>query len=192
MKTKKIISSIFLSIYYLFQTTNIVFAENDRTSPKNSLLSLQETLSERFPQQELTALTENPAYDYDVILGDVVAETPTVLGYVFQTVDDDLKNEDEKPFPSINLSLSPPDLQYKDLTLLSAYRAILNVPDISMAQTEGFFNVFPDPSGTVRKVPMFMELDGVPYPSLGLEMLRIGLDTPKVTLHASRQKKGEK
>ncbi len=171
---------------------DIVFAENDRTSPKNSLFTLHEILSERFSLQELSDLTENSAFDYDVILGDVIAETPTVLGYVFQTIDDNLKNETEKPFPSINLSLSPPDLQYKDLTLLSAYRAILNVPDISMAQTEGFFNVFPDPSGTVRKVPMFIELDGVPYPSLGLEMLRIGLDTPQVTLHASRQKKGKK
>lgn len=171
---------------------DIVFAESDRTSPTRSILSLQEIFSERFSQQELTAIAANNAFDYDTLLGDIVADTPTVLGYVFQTVDDGLKKEEEKPFPSINLSISPPDLQYKDLTLPKAYRAILNVPDIATAQTEGFFNVFPDPSGTVRKVPLFMELDGVPYPSLGLEMLRVGLDAPQVTLHASHQKKGEK
>ena len=171
---------------------DVVFAENDRTSPKNSLLSLRDILSERYTQQELTALSEKSAFDYDIILGDVVADAPTVLGYVFQTVNDGLKKEGDRPFPSINLSLSPPELQYKDLTMLSAYRAILNVPDIAIARTEGFFNVFPDLSGTVRKVPLFMELDGIPYPSLGLEMLRVGLNIPQVTLHASHQKKGDK
>lgn len=166
---------------------DITFPESDRTSPKNSLAALRTFLQNRFTAEELLQLGADQKLDHDLALGDTVAETPTVLGYVFQIPDDGLKKESDKPFPSINIAIKPPGLTYDQLTMIKAYRAIVNIPEIAMAQTEGFFNVFPDPAGTVRRVPLFIEHDGIPYPSLGLEMLRLGRQIPQVTIHAAQQ-----
>lgn len=170
---------------------DIVFAEADRTSPMTTLPIISELLPDVITPETLAKFAEAPEFNYDLLLGETVSTTPSVLGYVFQTINDGLKNESDKPFPSINVTLQPDNLQYQDLTLIPAYRSILNTADISMAPTEGFFNVFPDPAGTVRKVPLFMELDGLPYPSLALEMIRIGQNISKVTIHASQQVTGE-
>ena len=166
---------------------DIIFAESDRTSPKQSLHKLQTFLEGRLSSDEIIQLQEDPRLDHDIILGNTVAETPTVLGYVFQTTNDGLKNDQDIPFPSITIATSPSTFKFTELTIPPAYRAIVNVPDVATAITEGFFNVFPDPAGTVRKVPLFMSLDGIPYPSLALEMLRIGLNIEKVTIHAAQQ-----
>ncbi|HON63244.1 MAG TPA: adenylate/guanylate cyclase domain-containing protein, partial [Deltaproteobacteria bacterium] len=119
-----------------------------------------------------------------------VAEAPVVLGYVFQLEDDGLKSASDRPLPSAAIKISPGTAGYDDLMLLSGYRAILNIEEISQAPTEGFLNVFPDSSGMVRKTPLLMELDGLPYPSLALEMIREALGEDGVTIHVSRQKTG--
>ncbi len=85
------------------------------------------------------------------------------------------------------INLKPKTMRYEELTLHSAYRAILNVESISQAESEGFFNVAPDPSGAMRKVPLVMKLDDVPYPSLALEVLRVGTRNNEILLHGSRQ-----
>lgn len=166
---------------------DIIFAEVDRTSPKHFIDELKQYLPIKLPQEEIESLKNNEALDHDIALGDALADTASVLGYVLQTVDDGLKTEEEKPFPSILIRLDPSDLSYKDIAMRPSYRAIVNVEDVAQAQSEGFFNVFPDAAGTVRKVPLLMELDGVPYPSLVLEMLRIGVGQQDVIIHAGQQ-----
>jgi len=166
---------------------DIVFAEEDNTSPKHIGGSFEKFLAENLPDEATARLKTDKRFDHDLIMGEVVSQTPTVLGYVFQTVNDGLKNESDKPFPSINIDIKPSELGFDELTMPTAYRAIVNVPDIAMAETEGFFNVFPDPAGTVRKVPLLIMLDGVPYPSLVLEMLRTAQNIPQITIHASHQ-----
>ncbi len=169
---------------------DIVFAEADRTSPKNFLDELQRYLPGTVTADQLQTLKSQESLDHDVALGKAFAETPSVLGYVFQTMNDNLKTETEKPFPTAIVRLDPSHFKYHDLALIPAYRAIVNTEKIAQGQSEGFFNVFPDPSGTVRKVPLFMELDGIPYPSLALEMLRVGLGEQTVTIHVSQQMTG--
>ena len=169
---------------------DIVFAEADRTSPKFGLDELESFLAQRFSPQEIGRLHDDERLDHDLTLGRTVAATPTILGYVFQTVNDGLKNPESVPFPSINLALEPAGIKFTELPLPKAYRAIVNVPAVATAQTEGFFNVFPDSSGTVRKVPLFMLYDGVPYPSLALEMARLGLGANQVTIHVSPHSRG--
>ena len=160
------------------------FPEADRTSPKNSIKELAPLLNVQLSKADLTRLQADGRLDHDLILGDTIADSPTVLGYVFQTMRDGLKDAADKPFPSINLAVEPPEIKFADLTFIPAYRAIMNVPEVEMAQTEGFFNVFPDPAGTVRRVPLFMKMDGLPYPGLALEMLRVGMGINKVIIHA--------
>lgn len=166
---------------------DIVFAESDRTSPKNFLDELQSHLPHAIAPDQIEALKTKEALDHDITLGNAFAETPSVLGYVFQTMNDGLRTETEKPFPTALIRMEPSHFKYENLALIPAYRAIVNTEQISQGESEGFFNVFPDAAGTVRKVPFFMELDGVPYPSLALEMLRIGLGEQMVTIHVSQQ-----
>ncbi len=166
---------------------DIVFAEQDRTSPKLYLAELEQYLPVDFPGDAFDSLKNNDQLDHDVILGNALASYPTILGYVFQIMNDGLKNESQKPFPSCVIRISPDNNSYDDLMLRASYRAIVNVDDIAQAESEGFLSVFPDLSGTVRNVPLIMELDAIPYPSLALEMLRVGLDTKEITIHVSQQ-----
>lgn len=171
---------------------DIVFAEEDRTSPRFFLEALPANLKDTLPASRLNALAADAALDHDRVLGSAVAQGRTVLGYVFQTSDDGLKTAGEVPFPSCIIRLAPEAVHYADLNLLQAYRAIVNIPDVAQAETEGFFNVFPDAAGTVRSVPLFMQMDGLPYPCLALEMLRLGLQAQEVVIHASRQQQAGK
>lgn len=166
---------------------DIVFAEADRTSPKNFVDELHLLLPTQLPPKTLAELKAKESLDHDLALGKALAATPSVLGYVFQTQDDGLKNQTDVPFPSGATRLAPSSIRYEDISLLRAYRAITNVAAVAQAQSEGFFNVFPDASGMVRKVPLFMMMDGIPYPSLALEMLRLGLGAQETTIQVSRQ-----
>jgi len=167
---------------------DIVFAEADRTSPKNFVDELQQLLPAQLPPEALAELKTKEALDHDLVLGKAMAATPSVLGYVFQIQDDGLKNQADIPFPSGATRLVPSSTSYEDISLPRAYRAITNVMTVAQGQSEGFFNVFPDAAGTMRKVPLFMMMDGVPYPSLALEMARIGNGAQEKTIHVSRQK----
>ncbi|HEX9715261.1 MAG TPA: adenylate/guanylate cyclase domain-containing protein, partial [Desulfurivibrionaceae bacterium] len=166
---------------------DIVFAEADRTSPKNFVDELQQLLPMQLQPEAMAELKAKESLDHDLALGKALAATPSVLGYVFQTQDDGLKNQADIPFPSGTTRLAPDNLRYEDISLLRAYRAITNVVAVAQGQSEGFFNVFPDAAGTVRKVPLFMMMDNIPYPSLALEMLRIGSGAQETTIQVSRQ-----
>ncbi|MDH3393976.1 MAG: adenylate/guanylate cyclase domain-containing protein, partial [Desulfobulbaceae bacterium] len=166
---------------------DIVFAEPDRTSPKRFVDQLETLLHETIPDKTLQRIQNDPSIDHDIILGKAVSAGHTALGYVFQTTNDGLKSGFEQPFPASIIRVSPATVAYDQLALIKAYRAIINVADVSQAETEGFFNVFPDAAGTVRRVPLVMSMDGIPYTSLALEMLRMGMGTENVLLHASKQ-----
>jgi len=46
----------------------------------------------------------------------------------------------------------------------------------------GFFNFFPDPDGTVRRIPLMTEMDGYVYPSMAMQTLRMFLDWPTMSV----------
>lgn len=154
---------------------DMMFIEPDRTSPKNLL--------QRYPQLRGDVATALSAIDYDQQLGDALAQSNSVLGYAMLTQDDGLKDAAAVPFPSANLQLAAKGIGFEQLTLLSAYRATANQPAIAMALSEGFLNFFPESSGAVHKVPLLLSLDGIPYPSLALEMARITLGERNLTIH---------
>jgi adenylate cyclase len=171
---------------------DIVFAEQDRTSPSKYLSDISQLLNKSEIMKALEQLADREDLDHDLVLGYAVSNAPVVLGYIFQLKNDELKKEHEKPFPATIIKVSPENISYKDLSLISSYRPILNIEEIAQSETEGFLNVFPDISGMVRKVPVFMELEGIPYPSIALEMIRIGLEEETTVIHASSQKTMEK
>lgn len=134
---------------------DIVFAEEDNSNPAKVL-------------KELGYPTEG-VDDYDQILADTLAQTPTVVGYVFKLQDDGVEAL-EPPDPSGNYAEKP--LMEQEY-LIEPYGAILNTPRIQKsAQATGFFNTVPDPDGIIRSVPLAMKYDFIVYPALGLDMVR--------------------
>ncbi|TLM66793.1 MAG: adenylate/guanylate cyclase domain-containing protein [Deltaproteobacteria bacterium] len=169
---------------------DVVFAEEDRTSPHRALAYLGQRAPHLVPPGFLAAAGELPGLNNDQLLGDAVAGMPSVLGYVFLTRDDGLKDPAAAPFPSVNVRSTPGDIPFDALRLVPAYRAVINVPAVSRASSEGFFNFFPDASGMVHKVPLFLQMDGIPYPSLALEMLRVAEGETEAVIHTSRYGRG--
>ena len=165
---------------------DIVFAEPDRTSPANHLDGLIALLGVPIAEAEKERLRRDPALDHDLILGAALAGTPTVLGYVFVTSPQQ-QLAPQVPFPSATIRVDPPATPFASINFIRAENAVLNTAAISQGESEGFFNVFPDPSGTIRKVPLLMALHDIPYPSLALEAIRIGLGERELTIHLSRQ-----
>ena len=164
---------------------DIVFPETDRSSPHRVLSYINEKAPALFRQDPSTLIEQTSSLNNDLLLGATVAKYPTVLGYAFLTKNDGLKRPEQVPFPSISLRTLPESTSFGKLRLFSAYRPLLNIPEVSQSVSEGFFNFFPDPSGMVRKVPLFIEMDGIPYPSLALEMYRIAAGVNEAVLHAS-------
>jgi len=166
---------------------DIVFAEPDRSSPRNQLEILTPLLGEPVPAQVRSRILDIYNSDHDAIFGEALANTRAVLGYAFQRKDDGLKTDAQVPFPSARILLVPETARFDTLALVPAYRAIVNVDAVAMAESEGFFNVLTDDSGTVRQVPLLMSMDGIPYPSLALETFRIGEGFEEITIHTDNR-----
>lgn len=166
---------------------DILFAEKDRTSPSILFNQYQNVFADCINFKEILEKTKiSPAFDHDKLFGEAIASSTSVLGYLFLFRQDNLKGGSAIPFPTINISLDPIEATFEDVELISAYRSLINIPELSTGMSEGFINAFPDPSGTVRKVPLFIEMDGLPYPSLPFEMVRIVEKIPEVRLHLSQ------
>lgn len=133
---------------------DIVFAEEDRTSPHR--------FAAKFPN--LATQLEN----YDEVLAKCFAQTPVVGGFSFLFHE---KNE-EQHTPNIPAVFVEKGL--KDNNEIPVPDGIvLNIPILQNAmQTSGFFNNIPDLGGMITHVPLIMKYDGVIYPSLALEMYR--------------------
>lgn len=144
---------------------DVVFAEADNSSPKKVFQKLG------MPYQNIV--------DYDDILGETIANTPTIVGYVFALQNDTIPPQGHPKSSAIIIEQNKPQDSY----LIKPYRSILNVPQIQKnAYSNGYFNTVPDSDGIVRSIPLVMEYHGVIYPSLSLEMMRIVLSQSKITI----------
>ena len=164
---------------------DIVFAEQDRTSPTLLIPQLLPFLSKN-SAAEISALQNHDPFNYDLTFGDTLALHPTVLGYALSPFESK-QNDEAKPFPSANIHLNPTQTNHASIHYILGKSGILNTPDICQAETEGFFNVFPDQSGTIRKAPLLMLYKGIPYPSLALEGYRIGVQKQDITINIGRK-----
>ncbi len=162
---------------------DILFAEEDRTSPTLLLDRHRELLAGcADPEMIRAAIEANPRLDHDRLLGETIAGGPAILGYSFLMQPDGFKDE-ATPMPDLTISLAEEGRGFSSLQLLAAYRSINNLPIIATGASEGFFNVFPDASGTVRKVPLFILMDDIPYPSLAFEVVRVGKGLTEAKLY---------
>ena len=140
---------------------DIVFSEADKTSPRYLLQKYH--------------LDLNKVPDYDAILAQTIATTPTILGYVF---DFEHKNDHEAPqIPAIFIQKH----KHFDEFLPQAQGVLLNYTPIQAAgYSSGFMNNIPDNSGIIRSVPLLIAYDMQIYPSLAFEMYRIAMGSSQV------------
>ena len=146
---------------------DIVFAEEDRTSPHKILNKYQ--------------ITQNNIPNYDEQFAQTVANTPTILGYQFQLNDTNFIEEKTPQIPAIfvekNRSL---EQDY----VITGKGTILNIPLVQdNSYSSGFFNNVPDESGIIRSVPLVIRYNEQLYPSLAFELLRAALDVKKVVVN---------
>ena len=101
---------------------DIVFAEYDNSNPAKVLKEL--------------GMNTKGVDDYDKIFANSVAQSPTILGYVFQMEDDGIKSDGAPNLPAIFIERNKDEQEY----LLNAFRATLNVPMLQEnAYSSGFF-----------------------------------------------------
>lgn len=143
---------------------DIVFAEPDRTSPQY--------IVDLWPlTREVEALKENLDVlpDHDSILADVIAQATVITGFVL-TGDPSLPR-----IPALKASYAyGGDNPLNHLFGFSG--AVGNLEIITEhAAGNGSFNLVAERDGIVRRVPMFLRLEGQdnPYPSLTAEVMRV-------------------
>jgi adenylate cyclase len=144
---------------------DIVFAEADGKSP--SKFAKEWNIDKKLP-------------DNDAILADVLSNSPTILGYVF---DFSLKNTKEAPqVPAIFIEKNQQDREF-----LPVAKGVIPNLDIiqNSSYSSGYMNNIPDATGIIRSIPILIKYDGMLYTSLALEMYRIAMNARKVTVSYS-------
>ncbi|MCT7492685.1 CHASE2 domain-containing protein [Aliarcobacter cryaerophilus] len=141
---------------------DIVFAEEDRTSP--SLIA-----------KKLGINKELENYDFD--FAKVISTSPVILGYSFD-IEDNNSSKNSPQIPAIFIEKNKnSDTNY----LIQAFGTTLNLPILQEnSYSSGFFNIIPDESGVIRSVPLLISYNDTLYPSLALEIIRALNDTQKV------------
>ena len=147
---------------------DIVFAEEDRTSPHKLL-----------KKYDLKIQNNIKLPNFDKELADTLAETPTILGYQFQLEN----NKFSKQETVITQALIVEKNSNRE-NIISAKGTILNIPMIqNSAYSSGFFNNVPDDSGIIRSLPLIIQYQDEIFPSLSLEILRIALNSNRLDIN---------
>ncbi|BHH82564.1 CHASE2 domain-containing protein [Desulforhopalus sp. 52FAK] len=171
---------------------DLMFAEEDRCSPAYLLNHYEHlfTQSSRNKRGELRALISQVP-DPDNRLSTILSTSQSVQGYRFLFKEDFQKLAETTPHLKHSLSLTSPEIDFNDVQLISAYRPILNFSPIRAESPEGYLNLFHDKFGTVRKAPLFLLMDNIPYPSLVTEMYQTATGNDSPVLHTEDEKSGK-
>ncbi|MFP4084626.1 MAG: CHASE2 domain-containing protein [Desulfonatronovibrio sp.] len=165
---------------------DMVFAEQDRTSPRIIKEQLQQELGVSIDFAGLPQGLE----DNDIILANILANGPFVLGYYFnlhQSGSDQVSPIDENFLHPLQLAIvSTPSAVPLDQALFNARGMTANIETLSSAaRGSGFMNVAPDADGVIRRVPLLMAHDEKYYPSLALAVMLNLFDSRQVAAKAT-------
>ncbi len=146
---------------------DIVFAEKDKSSPHKIFKDFNKSVV-GIP-------------NYDESFANMVASTPTILGYQFSFSAN--KYIDTKA-PQIPVIIVERNKQEAMEYILKAQGTILNIPIIQdNSYSSGFFNNIPDSSGIIRSVPLIISYKNQIYPSLALELIRVAMGIRKIVIN---------
>ena len=162
---------------------DIVWAEPDENSGLKSLAAVKHKLAElRLSNRELERYLAEALKkaDSDRILADSLARSQrAILGYFFHFSPREGAGQKEK-----DLQKDPPPLTSFNLVKFTSEEAArvplfeasypeANIPVLSQAaEGAGYFNIFPDPDGTVRWAPLVIKYQDRFYCSLSLAVLQ--------------------
>jgi adenylate cyclase len=148
---------------------DIIFSEPDNSSPHKIIKELG-----------LTNVPEDKNINNDEVLAYYIANTPTILGYVFELDDSEYKGVEAPSIPAIFIQKGRGEIQ----SLIEARGVLKNLDIIQEnAYSSGFFNNIPDPSGVIRSVPLAISYDMDIFSSLALELVRVSKNINKVTIN---------
>ena len=161
---------------------DIIFAEEDRTSPKAvvDMWSLKGMLR--------TELQKLP--DHDWVFAQSISQAPVVLGFTLER-EQTLRTGHEvtpsahpkrpaRPFRYVNSG--EPSTRW----LHPFSTAITSLPIFeSVAQGNGALSFLPDSDGVVRRVPLVLKVFDEPVPTLSAELLRVGQGVRNYTLRTA-------
>jgi len=159
---------------------DVVFAEADRTSPRQVLpvwLNQAELKLDSLPKEArdfseniIRSIPDNDEVFIDVIaqVGKISRKHGVVAGFV-------LTDEGERVVPDVRGKFGVAVAGDDPLPFLLPYSSsATNLPEITTAATGlGSFNITPDSDSIVRRIPMVLRLDQQIYPSLSMEAIRI-------------------
>ncbi len=143
---------------------DIVFAEPDRTSPQYIVNLWPLT-------REVEALKANidELPDHDTVLAEVISQAPVITGFV-------LTGDRNLPRIPVNKASFAYGGDNPVNHLFGFTGAVENLEALTeFASGNGSFNLVPERDGIVRRVPLFLRLEGqdTPYPSLAAETIRV-------------------
>lgn len=145
---------------------DVLFAEEDISSPNKVLEKLDLNISTSLP-------------DFDQIFANSIQNSPTVTGFIFSMKDDGVKPDKDPRTKAVIIERNRP----KESFLPTAYRPILNTKKIEKSSySSGFLNNVPGFDGVVRSVPSVISYDGVLYPSLSMEILRLVFGAKRIVV----------
>ncbi|WP_461209592.1 CHASE2 domain-containing protein [Desulfocurvus sp. DL9XJH121] len=162
---------------------DIVFAEDDRTSPK----VLQEVLK-RDLQVDM-GFTGMPAalMDNDQVLAGVLGQGPFVLGYFLNFKAEQGEGRSCALHPVTLVEKRDKGAPGSAAFLLDAPSVVCNIPVLGRAaRMSGFFNTSPDLDGVYRKTPLFARHGDKFYPSLSMAALMTALGTKQAVVKVSQ------
>ncbi len=143
---------------------DMIFAEDDRSSPHRVVANLNLKLPQQLP-------------NFDAIFAHSIQQAPVVTGFMFALNPDGVPPDRDPRSKAIVIEKNKPQNSF----LPRAYRPILNIPSIEKSSySSGFLNNVPDFDGVVRSVPSVVEYDHVLYPSLSIELLRLTMGVNKI------------
>jgi adenylate cyclase len=171
---------------------DIVWAEPDENSQLKVLTEIKQKLAElKVTNPDLNRYVDEllQKADSDRILADSLARSQrAVLGYFFhfssqeRSDKQDRPAEEMPPLTSFNMVKFTSE-EAARVPLFEAAHAEMNLPVLSRAADgAGYFNIFPDPDGTVRWAPLVIKYQDRFYCSLSLAVLQKYLDNPPLAL----------
>ncbi|MDB5410379.1 MAG: adenylate cyclase [Rhodospirillales bacterium] len=146
---------------------DIVFAEPDRTSPRNLVSLLQKAGG----SVDLSPAQIDELPDNDEILGAAIAKANVVLGYILT----DAGTTAPTNAPKAGFAASGEN-PYRFVGSFDG--AVVNLPLLRQAaQGDGFLNHEPEWDRVVRRVPVLARIGSAAQPSLAAEALRVATGT---------------
>jgi adenylate cyclase len=144
---------------------DMLLAEPERNPAQEFASRLPDTA--QYTRVKKEAILLAPLLDADSALADTIRHSEVILGYVFDPARNEVTGELPLPLPLTNPQLVP----QLALPTMAGYTG--SVPLLQQATSSGgFFSLFPDIDGVVRRVPLFSRYEDQLYPSLALETVR--------------------